>query len=193
MADTRPERPRGSAADGGAGDRSAPDEPPAPTDRARRDAAAERRAAHAHPVVTGTTRRILLWRDASALLFAVLLVAIVIQLGLSRGPAETAAEPTGSTSTLPSQAALGSTATPGPDAAAPSVGPVVDPSLIPVIEATPTPRPTPVPRPTPRPTPRPGGTPIPTGGPSPAATLAPTEPPTPTDSPTPTATPTPTD
>jgi hypothetical protein len=144
----------------------------------RRDTGADRRALHAHPVVSGTTRRIILWRDASAVLFVVIAVAFVAQLVLSRGPDQTAAIPTGGGSALPTQAALGSSATPGVTEGVPTIGPVVDPSLIPNIEATPTPIPTPRPTSTPRPTPRP------TVKPSSAPT-APPPPATPVVTPTP--------
>jgi PKD repeat protein len=127
--------------------------------------------------VSGATRRLVLWRDASALLFVVIIIAFVAQLALSGDGGQTAANPTGLATGRPSQAALGSTATPDLATAGPTVGPVVDPSLVTVIEATPTPIPTP--RPTPRPTPTPGATPRPTPRPTPGATLAPTPPPTP--------------
>jgi hypothetical protein len=169
--DARPARPP-DAMEG-------PDEGFAAVDRTpakaatRRDAGADRRAPYAHPVVSGSTRRVLLWRDASALLIVLIVVAAVAQLAMSRGPAETAANPTAGGSELPSQAALGSSATPGPTTTVPTRGPVVDPSLIPNIEATPTPIPTPRPTATPRPTPRP------------TATVKPTVPPPPPPTPTP--------
>jgi hypothetical protein len=160
--------PDGSAAVDGTPAKAAP----------RRDAGADRHAPHAHPVVSGSTRRVLLWRDASALLIVLIVVVAAAQLALSQRPAESAANPTAGGSELPSQAALGSSATPGPTTTVPTRGPVVDPSLIPNIEATPTPIPTPRPTVTPRPTPRP------TVKPSSAPT-APPPPPTPVVTPTP--------
>ena len=93
----------------------------------------------------------------------------------------------GTTSGLPSDVALGATASPG-DTDLRTIGPVVDPSLIPGIEATPTPVPTPTSR-APAATPRPGRRPTP--HPTPRPTPGPTVPAT-TASPTSTAAPTPT-
>ncbi|HEX4897455.1 MAG TPA: hypothetical protein VFV53_03750, partial [Candidatus Limnocylindrales bacterium] len=148
-----------------------------------------RRVAHAHPVVAGTAGRALLWRDASMVLLAVVAVMLVAQLvfpGLGGDGPGASGEPGASH-------LLVLDVTGRPDGSGlPSIGPVVDPSLIPGIEATPTPRANP------RPTVRPASTPIPTTVPPPsaAATGTPTPPPTsgPTSTPTPApdATPAPT-
>lgn len=142
----------------------------------------------ARPVVSSATRRLVLWRDASAILFGILAFVLVAQLALSGDGRETAADASGAASGLPSDVALGGTTSPG-DTELPTIGPVVDPSLISGIEATPTPVPTPTLRPvaTPRPVrrPPPRATPKLTPRPTlPAATAAPTAVPTPTPSPT---------
>lgn len=146
----------------------------------------------ARPVVSGATRRLVLWRDASAVLVGILAVVLVAQLAPSGNGGETAADASGAESGLPSDVALGAAASSG-DAELPTIGPVVDPGLISGIEATPTPVPTPArepvatarpawrpaPRPTPRPTPTslvlaatavPSSTPAPTPTPSPSPT-----------------------
>jgi PKD repeat protein len=134
----------------------------------------------------------MLWRDASVVLLAVVAVALVAQLVLPgiRGDAPGASGGPDASH----QVVLDVTGRPD-GSGLPSIGPVVDPSLITGIEATPTPRPTP--RPTARPTIRPGSTPIPPTAPPPseAPTSAPTPTspplPTPTSDPTPTPTPSP--
>ena len=148
------------------------------TTATHRTTVADRHRPHAHPVIPGTTRRVLIWRDASAILFVlVVLVFVAAQLTLPDEGPLTAAGPTSSVAALPTQDALGATGTPIAAAAAPTIGPVVDPSLIPNIEATPTPVPTPrptaTPRPTPRPTPRATPLPPPTAPPTPSPTPAP--------------------
>ena len=148
-----------------------------------------RRVAHAHPVVAGTAGRALLWRDASMVLFAVVAVMLVAQLVLPglRGDRPGSSGGPGASHLV----VLDVTGRPN-GSGLPSIGPVVDPSLITGIEATPTPRATP--RPTVRPTVRPASTPIPPTVPPPseAPTGTPTPPPTPAPDPTPTPSPMPT-
>ena len=164
----------------------------------RRREESERRLSHAHPV-SGTTRRLVIWRDASAVLFVVIVIAFIAQFTLSGdGEPATARDPRAAND--PSQDTLGST--PGA-AIAPTIGPAVDASLFPNIEATPTPvatlavraTPTPIPHPTPRATPRStpaAPTPDPTSTPPPATpSSTPSPDPTPTPSPDPTPTPSP--
>ena len=151
--------------------------------RTRRAAAAE---PHAHPVVGAAPRRLTLWRDVSALLFGAVAIVLIFQLTLGNG-GETA---TGTSSPGPSaeqtDVAVIGTDTPAPTSES-TIGPVINPSLIPVIQATPTPvpiitlPPTPVPTPriTPRPTVRPVTTPKPTVKPSAAPTPMVTPVPTP--------------
>jgi hypothetical protein len=130
-------------------------------------------------VDAGPAARLVLWRDASLLLLVVVSVIFVAQLGLpgigggGAGPAD--GSPDGA-----SQAVFDATGLPAPTGP-PSIGPVVDPSLIDRIEATPTPRatPNPAPRPTPRPTAKPAP---PTAAPTP--TDSPSTPPSPPASPT---------
>ena len=184
-----------AAAAGGPGGAGATDTPPT-LGQAARDRVSRRGGStvHARSLVSGPTRRRVLWRDASALLFATLVVVLAAQL-LAREPGDsTASLPSDIGLLSPSQVALAATATPGqPDA---TIGPVIDPSLIPGIEATSTPRVTPRPSPTaapiatPRRTPRPsiapGATPNPTPGPT-----APPQPTPPPPAPTPVPTPAP--
>lgn len=149
------------------------------------------------PVVSRGTRRIVLWRDVSALLFGVVAIVLIAQLGLGGGTPTADATPTGEPAPAASDVAVGATLTPEPTTGS-TIGPVIDPSLITGIEATPTPLPviTPVPatsspthratlRPTPRPTPRPTATPRPTPTPTHAATPSPSPSPTPTPTPPP--------
>jgi hypothetical protein len=149
-----------------------------------------RRMAHAHLVVPGTAGRVILWRDASMVLMAVVAVMLAAQLVLPgfRGDGPGGSGGPGASTLV----VLDVTGVPN-DSDLPSIGPVVDPSLISGIEATPTPPATP--RPTPRPTLRPAATPIPPTVPPPteAPTEAPTTSPTPTTGPTPSPTPAPTD
>jgi outer membrane biosynthesis protein TonB len=157
-----------------------------------------RRVAHAHPVIAGTAARLMLWRDASVVLLAVVAVALVAQLVLPgiRGNGADATNGPGGSSLI----VLDATGVPS-GSGRPSIGPVVDPSLITGIEATPTPsaagptnrptlRPTrtPVPATQAPPTDVPSGTPPPE--PTPAPGLTPTPEPTPTPTPEPTAAPT---
>jgi hypothetical protein len=140
-----------------------------------------RRVTHAHPVVAGTAGRVLLWRDASMVLFAVVAVMLVAQLVLPglRGDGPGSSGGPGASHLV----VLDVTGRPG--SGLPSIGPVVDPSLITGIEATPTPRA--APRPTARPTVRPVSTPIPPTVPPPSEAPTGTSTPTPTSDPTPTA------
>jgi hypothetical protein len=157
---------------------------------------------HAHRVAGAPTSRLQLWRDASALLFVVLLVAFLSQVFLSGTPPQTADLGSGA----PSQGALGVTGSPSLITGPPTVGPAIDPSLLPGLVATPTPvatlapgatpSPTPrvTPRPSPRPTPRVTPGPLPTGVPpteSPTATPEPTDAPTPSPDQSPSAAPMP--
>src|SRR4029077_15796383 len=109
------------------------------------------------PRGTGGPRRVVLWRDVSALLFVVVAIALIAQLGLSRnsGVAVASLSPTPTLQTL---VAVGPTGTPAPPVVI-TLGPVINPSLIPVIEAPPSAAPVitappATPRPTLRPTPR---------------------------------------
>ena len=133
------------------------------------------------PSGDGGPRRVRLWRDVSALLFVVVAIALIAQLTLSRngGIAAASVSPTPTLEqTLLAVAPTGTSAL----TVAITIGPVINPSLIPVIEGTPspgpiitlppaTPRPT---RPTPRSTQRPGPTPAPTSHPTPTPTPVPT-------------------
>jgi PKD domain len=130
-------------------------------------------------------RRIVLWRDVSALLFVVVAVVLVAGLAWNNGliGLGTASGGPGSSADASNDVAVGTAsplATTSPTAP-PTLGPVVDPSLIPVLEsgapaastapATPKPTVKPTPRPTPRPTPKPTtkptATPVPTAAPTP--------------------------
>lgn len=168
---------------------------------------------HAHPVAGGS-RRAGLWRDVSTLLFGAVVIVLIVQLAIGRNGLSGEPSPSADGSAHASDVAVLAT-----DGRSPStnstIGPVLDPSLIPVLEATPTPipiitlppatstphypwRPVPTPSATPRPsvTPRPtfGPTPPPSATPSPTPTPTPfiwyPPPPTPTPSPTPTPPPT---
>lgn len=167
--------------------RPAPTAPTAPPDswRRRRNAAVERRGPHAHPVVSTTTRRVLLWRDASMLLFVVVIGAFALQFALSRVPGDGASDTGGTRTGFPTQEAGGLTGVPTTEQ--PTIGPVVDPSLIQGIEATPTPRVSA--RPTLRPVTPPPAVAPPTTPPTISPTVTPTDAPTP--EPSPSAPPTP--
>lgn len=181
-------------------------------------AATSRVRARVRPVVSSATRRLVLWRDASAILFGILALILVVQLALSGDGREPSSEVAGLTFRPSGDVALGATTSPD-RIELPTIGPVLDPGLIPGIEATRTPLPAqtqalavsrpvrrPVPLPTPRPTlPGPTFVPMPllTPAPTPASTPGPTptpEPPpppppptpAPTLAPTPAPTPTPT-
>ena len=106
------------------------------------------------PVVGATTRRIVLWRDASALLFGIVAVVLIAQLAIGNRGDAAASTPPGGVSAGSSDLAVRAT-NPAGESASATLGPVIDPGLIPAIEATPTPAPGPTPRPTPRLTPRP--------------------------------------
>lgn len=132
-------------------------------------------------------RRLTLWRDMSALLFGVVAIALIAQLALSNGGQTAVSNHTPGQTVAPSEVAVVGTPTktPAPTAAV-TLGPVVNPSLIPVILATPTPMPVVTAAPTRAPTPRPT---IPTVTPRP--TTRPVVTPRPTAVPTPTPTPNP--
>jgi len=147
-----------------------------------------RRVSHAHPVVPGTAGRLILWRDASIVLLAVVAVMLVAQLVFPaiRGGGPGSSGGPGASNLL----VLDVTGVPnGSDL--PPIGPVVDPSLITGIEATPTPLA--VAGPTRRPAPRLTPPPVPSTDPPPseAPSAPPTADATPTPSPTPTPVPTP--
>ncbi|MBI3746033.1 MAG: PKD domain-containing protein [Chloroflexi bacterium] len=139
---------------------------------------------HARP--GGGRRRAILWRDMSALLFAVVAIALIIQLAQPRNGQVAGGIATPRASAAATDVAISSAG--AGDSPLPTIGGVIDPNLIPIINATPTPVPTPTlapgatPRPTPRPTPR---------GPQPTPYVLPTTPPQPTPTPTPGPGPTP--
>jgi hypothetical protein len=140
------------------------------------------RIPHAHRVVGGTAARLILWRDASAVLLVVVTALLVIQIAVS-GRGDDLDEAGGTGTSGP--AVLGATGVPGGSPRR-SIGPVVDPSLILEIEATPTPFvAAPTPRATPRPTARPARSQLPSTDPptDPPTSDPPTEPPA-TDPPT---------
>lgn len=145
------------------------------------------RAGHAERVVPSGVRRLVLWRDASAVLLGVIVLILVAQVLLAGAGRQGAAAASDAPSDLESQAAMGATSG-AVDTARPTIGPVVDPSLITDIEATPTPVPasvTATPTTTARPTARPTATPRPGTTQRPTATPAPTTVPTPVPTPTP--------
>ncbi len=164
-----------------------PDRPPA----GRRGPDEWRVVMRARPIISGATRRLVLGRDASAILFGIVAIVLVAQFALSgepRGASDGSSERPG----LPSEVALGATGLPGIDGL-PTIGPVIDPDLIAGFEATPSPVPTPTlaPGATPRPTLRParpvapkpsvpGSTPTPRPAATPAHSPATTASPTPT-------------
>lgn len=152
-----------------------PAAPLPPATRRRAGRAAGTASVHARPVVSGGARRLVLWRDASALLFVVLAVAFVAQLVMSESRVEPGAGPTDVPTPTTTTVAIVDTPSPG-GTTRPTLGPVVDPSVITDIEATPTPVPTPTPSPTPRATPRPTRTPTPTPTPTPVPTPTPAPP-----------------
>jgi hypothetical protein len=155
---------------------------PGPGDAGAEVRPESRRVRHAQRVAAGPAARLVLWRDASVLLLVVVSVIFIAQIGLPglggrpAGPAT--GQPDGST-----QGVLDATGLAAPTGL-PSIGPVVDPSLIIRIEATPSPiaQPRLTPRPTRRPTPKPAP---PTAAPAP--TDSPSAPPSPPVSPTPSA------
>ena len=129
------------------------------------------------PHITSRRRRALLWRDASAVLFAVVAVVLIVQLALGNRDGDVAVVGSATPSLEPSDVAIVITPEPSPSPSpTPTLGPVVDESLLPSLEASPTPvpviTPAPTPAPTPRVTPRPTRTPTPT----PAPTKTPTPP-----------------
>ena len=131
-------------------------------------------------------RRVLLWRDASAVLFAVVAVVLIVQLALGNRDGNVAVVGSATPSLEPTDVAIVITPEPSPSPSpspSPTLGPVVDPSLLPSLEATPTPVPAitaaPKPVPTPRITPRPTPRPAPTKAPTPAPTKPPPAPTTP--------------
>jgi hypothetical protein len=168
--------PGGATAPGvapGATTTAAPAAPLSPATRRRASSAAGTAPVRARPVVSGGVRRLVLWRDASALLFVVLAVAFVAQLLMSGNRVEPGAGTTDAPTPTTTTVAIVDTSSPG-GTTRPTIGPVVDPSVITDIEATPTPVPTPAPTPSPtlRATPRPTRTPAPTPIPTPAPPVA---------------------
>ena len=167
-----------------------PADPDRPATGGRRPSDDWRFVSRARPVISGATRRLVLGRDASAVLFGIVAVILIAQFALLGEPRGTAENLSGGESGLPSEGATVAADEPG-IAGLPTIGPVIDPGLIAGIEATPTPVPTPVPTPTPvtrRPVPLP--TLRPTSGP-PKPTTKPTGTPAPTPSPSPSPSPTP--
>lgn len=141
-------------------------------------------AAVARPRRTSARPRALLWRDASAVLFGVVGLFLIIQLaiGNNNNDGTVVVLPTRTATPEPSFTDVAIVITPEPSrSTAPTIGPVIDPSLIPAIDATPSPSPAITPAPTPAPTPRV----------TPKPTPRPTKTPTPTPKPTPTPVPTP--
>ena len=127
---------------------AAPDPTPRPQDSSRR-------------------RRALLWRDASAVLFAVVAVVLIVQLAVGNRNGDVAVVNSPTPTLEPTDVAIVITPEPSPSPSpspTPTLGPVVDPSLLPSLEASPTPVPVITPAPTPAPTPRitPKPTPKPT-------------------------------
>jgi len=116
-------------------------------------------APRAHPVVSSGTRRLVLWRDVSALLFGVVGIVLVAQFALQSGRFSEVASATDLLVPEATDFAAGAAPSPGSSAQVTS-GPVIAPGLIAGIEATPTPIPIvtsapATPRPTARPTSRP--------------------------------------
>ena len=138
------------------------------------------RADHAHE--DRMPRRLTLWRDVSALLFGAVAIALIAQFAVgNRGHGSGAGSAPGRTS-VPSPVPAEASPTPRQSAAV-TLGPVVNPSLIPAILATPRLRPA-TPAPTPDPTPRPASPTITSApSPTPIVTVSPTALPTPTSAP----------